>query len=184
MLKRNINSPRTSSMGRLFDAVASILDLCQVSTFEGQAAMAVEFEAMKARNVQSYPFNFEAAQIDWRPLMLRMVDDLVNNIPTAEIAAKFHNTLAEMIVTVAQAVSEGNILLTGGCFQNRLLTDKAFWRLRESGFTPNWHHHIPPNDGGIAIGQIAALQHHITCNCRGAMDCVPSEGKRTASACV
>ena len=73
------------------------------------------------------------------------------------IAAKFHNTLVEMMVQVARACGEEKIVLSGGCFQNRYLTERAVKRLREEGFRPYWHQRVPPNDGGIALGQVAAV---------------------------
>jgi hydrogenase maturation protein HypF len=72
------------------------------------------------------------------------------------MAAKFHNTLVEMIVAVARRVGEERVALTGGCFQNRYLTERTIQRLREAGFEPAWHRQVPPNDGGIALGQALA----------------------------
>lgn len=161
MLRKQVNTPRTTSMGRLFDAVASILNLCQVSTFEGQAGMAVEYEAMKSDVTESYPLELERVAIDWRPIIQGIVRDLVDNATTATIARKFHNTLVEMIAHVAIMIGEENVLLTGGCFQNRLLTELAITRLKDIGFVPYWHHNIPPNDGGIAVGQLLAVAHSI-----------------------
>ena len=69
------------------------------------------------------------------------------------ISAKFHNALVEMIVAVARLTGEPRVVLTGGCFQNRYLTERAVTRLRAEGFRPYWHQRIPPNDGGIALGQ-------------------------------
>jgi len=76
--------------------------------------------------------------------------------PVAHIAARFHNTLAEMIVAVARRARQERVVLTGGCFQNRYLTERAVKRLQAEGFRPYWHQRIPPNDGGIALGQILA----------------------------
>ena len=72
------------------------------------------------------------------------------------LATKFHNTLAEMMVRVAKACGEEKMVLSGGCFQNRYLTERTVKRLREDGFRPYWHQRVPPNDGGIALGQVAA----------------------------
>jgi hydrogenase maturation protein HypF len=71
------------------------------------------------------------------------------------IAAKFHNGLAEAAVEVARRIGENRVVLSGGCFQNRCLTERVVHRLREEGFRPYWHQRVPPNDGGIALGQIA-----------------------------
>jgi hydrogenase maturation protein HypF len=73
-----------------------------------------------------------------------------------EISAKFHNTLAEAIVGVAQRFGERRVVLTGGCFQNRYLAERAVTRLRTEGLQPYWHQRVPPNDGGIALGQVVA----------------------------
>jgi hydrogenase maturation protein HypF len=89
--------------------------------------------------------------------MLRLVlEDLCQQVPVGEMAAKFHNTLVEALVAVAQHVGEVNVVLTGGCFQNRYLTERAVERLRAAGLTPHWHQHVPPNDGGLALGQVIA----------------------------
>jgi len=161
MLDKHINTPLTTSMGRLFDVVASILNLCQVSTFEGQAARTVEYKAMKSNSTECYTFSFEDSVLDWRPMIQQVVRDRIDRVSSATIARQFHNTLADMIVRVAGSVGEEKVLLTGGCFQNRLLTEIANKRLRQAGFTPYWHHRIPPNDGGIAVGQIMAVTHQI-----------------------
>ena len=94
--------------------------------------------------------------LDWEPLILSLLTDLAAAIPVAVMSARFHNTLAEMIVTVAGRVGEPNVALTGGCFQNRYLTERAARRLLAAGYSPHWHQRVPPNDGGIALGQIMA----------------------------
>jgi hydrogenase maturation protein HypF len=82
-------------------------------------------------------------------------------VPNKLIAAKFHNTLAEMIVAVAGRGGERRVVLSGGCFQNKYLTEQTVRRLEEEGFRPYWHQRIPPNDGGIALGQVAAASRGI-----------------------
>jgi hydrogenase maturation protein HypF len=76
--------------------------------------------------------------------------------PAEIAAARFHRTLAEMIVAVARHAGQDKVALSGGCFQNRLLTELAVRRLRQEGFQPYWHQRVPPNDGGIALGQLVA----------------------------
>jgi hydrogenase maturation protein HypF len=160
MLARNINSPLTSSAGRLFDAVSSMIGLCQVTRFEGQAAMELEFAADGASTDDTYPFDMtdEAAKyvIDWEPMIRQILADFQDSVKTELIAARFHNTLTEMIVGIAERTTERKIVLTGGCFQNRYLAERTIRRLKESGFEPYWHRFVPPNDGGIALGQLAA----------------------------
>jgi hydrogenase maturation protein HypF len=86
-----------------------------------------------------------------------IVADVRDNIGKVIIATKFHNTLVEMMVAVAHACGEEKIALSGGCFQNRYLAERAVRRLNEGGFKPYWHQRVPPNDGGIALGQVAAI---------------------------
>lgn len=91
--------------------------------------------------------------------MLRaLLGDLSHNVSGDIVSVKFHNTVVEMIFAVAHQAGEQQIALTGGCFQNRYLTERAVFRLREEGFKPYWHHQIPPNDGGIAVGQIVGAR--------------------------
>ncbi|MBZ5553633.1 MAG: carbamoyltransferase HypF [Acidobacteriia bacterium] len=173
MLLQGVNSPLTSSAGRLFDAVASIVGIRQKVRFEGQAAMELEFTIGDESTEERYPFHIlESDQggpppdptaqqtqpqfvIDWSPLVEGVLGDLAH-VGAATIALKFHNSLAEMIVEIARRSGEGRILLTGGCFQNKYLTERTVRRLEASGLRPYWHQRIPPNDGGISLGQIVA----------------------------
>ena len=158
MLAKRINAPVTSSAGRLFDAVAALVGIRQQVTFEGQAAM--ELEALIEPGVTAvYPFELSNGVpqiIDWAPMIGEILVDLRKGISQGAIAAKFHNTLAEIIVEVARQVVTPKVVLTGGCFQNRYLLEEAVQRLSQAGFKPYWHQRVPPNDGGIALGQIAA----------------------------
>jgi hydrogenase maturation protein HypF len=158
MLTKRINSPLTSSAGRLFDAVASILGLRQRVTFEGQAAMELEY-AIQPDIDDLYPFeitNGSPSIVDWGPMIPEILLDLQNGDSPGIVSAKFHNTLTEIIVAVARKVGEPRVLLTGGCFQNRFLIERSIQRLSETGFQPYWHQRVPPNDGGIALGQVVA----------------------------
>jgi hydrogenase maturation protein HypF len=160
MLARKINTPFTSSVGRLFDAVAAIVGLRQVTQFEGQAAMELEFALDGVQTDDVYPFGFweggPSLIIDWEPAVHALLADVRGGMPVAHMAARFHNTLAEIIVAVAGRLQQERIVLSGGCFQNRYLTERAVQRLRAEGFRPYWHQRIPPNDGGIPLGQILA----------------------------
>jgi hydrogenase maturation protein HypF len=165
MLKGGINSPLTSSVGRLFDAVAAFLGIRQIVRFEGQAAMELEFSIDNIVTDESYSFEIECQEktggesmlvVDWRPLVKDMLADVKRHPPVGLISAKFHNTLAEVIVAVAQRVGQPQVALSGGCFQNRYLSERAAARLEREGFRPYWHQRIPPNDGGIALGQIVS----------------------------
>lgn len=161
LLQRNVRTPLTSSVGRLFDAVASLVGLRQRVTFEGQAAMELEYAAQGQKMDAVYPFDIGidngALSIDWAPLVQAILADYRRHTDIARIAAAFHNTLAEIAVETARRLGEERIVLSGGCFQNRYLTECTVARLRAAGFRPYWHCLIPPNDGGIALGQIAAV---------------------------
>lgn len=154
-IERKINTSMTSSAGRLFDAVASLCGLCHENTFEGEAAMALEFTAVA--NDAIYDFELSGDIVDWRPMMRQILIDLENKTAVGIIAARFHNTLASIIAAVAQRQPSKQILLTGGCFQNKLLLESAIKCLNKAGFEPFYHQQIPPNDGGLAAGQIAAI---------------------------
>jgi hydrogenase maturation protein HypF len=163
MLFRGLNAPVTSSAGRLFDAVASILAIRQRSTFEGQAAMELE-SAIDPKVSEFYPFKIVEGRpmiIDWAPTIAEILIDLRDGESLGTIAAKFHNTLVEWIVSIAQAIEEPRIVLTGGCFQNRYLLERSILRLSEAGFRPYWHQRVPTNDGGISLGQLVAAAQAI-----------------------
>jgi len=178
MLRRGVNSPVTTSAGRLFDGIASLLDLHQRVTFEAQAAMALEFIAdleedgayplplrspppPDARSFPPSPFVKEGrgeggsmAVLDWGPLVEAVLEDLRRGVAPGIISARFHNALVEAILSVARLVGEGRVALTGGCFQNRLLAERVARRLSAEGFEVLLHRQVPPNDGGISLGQI------------------------------
>lgn len=159
MLIKSVNSPTTSSVGRLFDAVASIIGLRQRATFEGQAAMDLEFAADPGCE-EIYPFQLGPekdgpARIDWGPMICEVLNDFSSGVPAGIISARFHNTLAETIVAVARSVGERRVVLSGGCFQNRVLLERAAYRLEEEGFWIYWSRRVPTNDGGLSLGQAA-----------------------------
>ncbi|MBA3762562.1 MAG: carbamoyltransferase HypF, partial [Chthoniobacterales bacterium] len=158
MLEKNVNAPLTSSAGRLFDAVAGLIGLRSRASFEGQAAMELEF-TIQSRVEDAYSFALREESpfvLDWQPTIMEIIDNLRDGEARAIISAKFHNTLAEMIVAVAQKISQQKVVLSGGCFQNRYLAERTIDRLSAEGFRPYWHQRIPPNDGGISLGQIFA----------------------------
>ncbi|NIA13400.1 MAG: carbamoyltransferase HypF, partial [Nitrospiraceae bacterium] len=167
-LEKGINTPRTSSAGRLFDAVAGIVGLHPRIRFEGQAAMALEFLLPECPGTDHYPFSLEpgsepeaggAIVVNWGEMVRAVLRDVSAGMAVAAISARFHNTLAEMIGALAGRVGAERVVLTGGCFQNAYLTERTVWRLCEDGRRPYWHQRIPPNDGGIALGQIVAAAH-------------------------
>jgi hydrogenase maturation protein HypF len=162
MLEGGFRAPWTTSAGRLFDAVGSLLGLAQVNSFEGQAAMALEFSLSDVPGATSYRIpvlphsGTPALLLDWGDMIYEILNDLDEGIPTGWIAARFHNALARAIVDVAELAGEPRVVLTGGCFQNMVLLQMSVAALRNAGFQPYWHQRVPPNDGGIALGQIAA----------------------------
>jgi hydrogenase maturation protein HypF len=181
MLQRKLNSPQTSSMGRLFDAVASLIGLRQQMRFEGQAAMELEFALDGIEMDDCYELRVAAREdarptttpnsalrtphsafvLDWSPMIEAILSDVQKGVAIGRISAKFHNALAEAVVTVAKKTGERRVVLSGGCFQNRYLTERTVRRLQAEGFQPYWHQRVPPNDGGIALGQVvAALRAH------------------------
>jgi hydrogenase maturation protein HypF len=167
MLHKQLNAPASSSAGRLFDAVAAITGLRQEMRYEGQAAMELEFAAEAAGTDEAYPFVLRDGQspwvIDWEPMVRAMLDDVAGNQPVGRLAARFHNALTEMIVAVARRAGREQVVLSGGCFQNRYLTERAVRRLEQENFRAYWHQRVPPNDGGIALGQAVAVSKE-TCS--------------------
>jgi len=162
MLARGLNAPMTSSAGRLFDVVASLSGIRQVVRFEGQGAMELEFVLDGQARGTAYEFQIRDGEgplpwiVDWEPMFRQTLDDVSAGTKADVISAKFHSALAEVIVAAAQRAGQEKVVLSGGCFQNRQLTERAVSRLQGAGFRPYWHQRVPPNDGGIALGQIVA----------------------------
>lgn len=155
--------PRTSSAGRLFDAAASILGLSHTSGHEGAAAVRLE-EAAEGRVEPGYTIALDADAespivLDWAPLLDAMMEDVRRGVPVARCAARFHGALVESIVACAARASVERVALSGGCFQNALLSEATTAALVRAGHVPLTHREIPPNDGGLAAGQLAWLAH-------------------------
>jgi hydrogenase maturation protein HypF len=151
-------SPLTTSAGRLFDGVAALVGLHERASFEGQAAMALEAVADLAED-GGYPVPLVESSagpslLDWGPLIEAILEDLRRGRAVSRIAARFHCGLVEGIAAVARRTGERTVALTGGCFQNRLLTESVARRLEADGFRVLLHRHVPTNDGGISLGQI------------------------------
>jgi hydrogenase maturation protein HypF len=168
MLEHGVNAPWCCSVGRLFDAVAALVGLRFRNTFEGQTAMELEFAAADVATEEAYQIrdaecgarngdrHRHVLVLDWEPMIGGILADVARGVAVGEISARFHNTLVEAIVRVANAVGCERVALSGGCFQNRHLTERAVMRLRARGFQPYWHQRVPTNDGGIALGQVVA----------------------------
>ncbi|MCK5085969.1 MAG: carbamoyltransferase HypF, partial [Melioribacteraceae bacterium] len=158
MLNKKFNTPKTSSAGRLFDAVSSLLNISQQANYEGQSAMKLEFAVDQKEN-RDYQFAIHEGDkliVDWEEIISSILQDKKREIEIEKIAAKFHNTLAKIILSVAELVGEEKIILSGGCFQNVCLTEKTVELLSENGYKIYLHQRVPPNDGGLSLGQIAA----------------------------
>jgi hydrogenase maturation protein HypF len=173
MLQGGAQVPRTSSVGRLFDGVASLIGVHQRSGFEGQTAMLLEFAHREDSGSDAYPLTSKRTgpgvpaadgrsdgarrlTLDWAPLLDQVIADWRTGRPASDISVRFHNALANVIVSVASEVRETRVVLSGGCFQNRRLLERSVGGLRRAGFQPYWHQRVPSNDGGIALGQIMA----------------------------
>jgi len=158
IIRRRVNTVQTSSCGRLFDAVASILGLRHQVNFEGQAAIQLEMIAEPGRE-DCYPFEIESGepwQVDMRPAIREIAADVRRCAPAA-ISARFHNTIAAVIVEVCRrlraAEKRNRVCLSGGAFQNAYLLTRAATGLRNGGFEVFLHSAVPPNDGGLSLGQ-------------------------------
>lgn len=157
MLDRKINCPFTSSVGRLFDAVSSLVGISDITKFEGQSAMKLEF-TVNPKIDDSYSFDIidgELLIIDWKIMIDCILSEISNKTGPSVISSKFHNTLAHIILKIAQLLGENKIVLSGGCFQNVCLLQKSVELLEQEGYKVYWHQRVPPNDGGISLGQIA-----------------------------
>ncbi len=158
-LEKGLNVAQTSSMGRLFDAVSALLGVCRETSYEAQAAIELEQIAAPAAALAPYPFAIERDIIRVAPLFYALLGDLARGIPVPEIAARFHVTVAEMVVAGARRIREetgiATVALSGGVFQNRLLLELTLPRLEAAGFELLLHRQMPPNDGGVSLGQAA-----------------------------
>jgi hydrogenase maturation protein HypF len=162
MAANGLNSPLTSSAGRLFDGVAAIAGVKQTVSYEGQAAVELEWQASKTIADSHYAFaliDSNPIVIDIRPLITDVVRDVQNHVSSTIIARRFHSTLVEMIASVCERLRAETkldaVVLSGGCFMNALILEESTARLRNQGFRVYRHRHVPPNDGGLSLGQLA-----------------------------
>ncbi|WP_338440999.1 carbamoyltransferase HypF [Synechococcus elongatus IITB4] len=147
---------KTSSMGRLFEAIAWICGWQGEQGYEGQVATWLENQV--APEIEGdYPLTLTETGIDWQSLLQAVWRDRQADLSTAIIATRFHRSLIQLIVTLAQQAGLDRVILSGGCFQNRFLLEGAIAALRAAGFQPYWAQQLPPNDGGIAAGQVCAV---------------------------
>jgi hydrogenase maturation protein HypF len=163
-IERKINSPLTSSMGRLFDAVSALTGVRGEIDYEGQAAVELEMVAHEegcAHVEECYPYRIADDQgvrvVHLRELILGVIEDLCRGVSKGMISVKFHNTVAhmtgEMCRRIADETGIEQVALSGGVFQNRLLLRKTVSLLESNGFQVFTHSQVPCNDGGISLGQ-------------------------------
>lgn len=162
-LEKKINTPQTSSLGRLFDAAAALAGVRQAVNYEAQAA--IEFEALADEaEAGAYPFTWEQAEVRVRSAVEALVADVLAGVPLPKISARFHNGLAEVCRTACLEARErfgiNEVALSGGVWQNLTLLRRVLSLLDEAGLTIYIHHQVPTNDGGLSLGQaiIAASQ--------------------------
>lgn len=161
MLERGINSPLTSSCGRLFDAVSALLDVRSRVTYEGQAAIELEALAERAATDREYPFSIEECSgrlvLDMRPTLAELRADLSTDTPRSSMARCFHNSIASATAAMCERIRAASglnrVVLSGGVFQNKLLAEGTVNRLGERNFQVFTHRLVPPGDGGLALGQ-------------------------------
>jgi len=163
-ISQNINTIETSSMGRLFDAVCALLDLCDYNSYEGECGIILENEATKAveKGFAPYPLSFE---VDEEGILLANTEKLIQQIYQAKLtcidnstlALGFHKAVADMVCNICRIIRSRNginlVALSGGVFQNSLLTEMCVELLTEDGFKVYINRIYPPNDGGISLGQ-------------------------------
>ena len=162
MLKNKVNVFTTSSAGRLFDAVASILDICHTSDYEGHAAILLEQAIGDETTGGSYDMVLKKEGdeyvFDWEPMIREIVTiDLPLERGVGAIAKKFHNTLVWAIIRLSQLSGEKNIVLSGGCFQNKYLLERTIKEFEGTGVKVFTQSKVPMNDGRISLGQISAV---------------------------
>lgn len=165
MIAKNANCPETSSMGRLFDAVAAITGLRNTVNYEGQAA--IELEAIAdAGAIKSYEFDIDGDIIKCEKVIRQAVDDLLDGRSAAEVSASFHLGVVGLIVDVALRTRDernlDRVALSGGVFQNMFLLERVCSRLESSGFEVLTHSRVPASDGGISFGQAAVANARLT----------------------
>ena len=169
MISRNIQVVETSSCGRLFDAIASILGVRHETTYEGQAA--IELEAVATDDPGTYPVDFHGTgpfQIDFRKTIQAVVQDLLDGTPVPVISGRFHRTMGQVVVTLASESGDreslNRVCLSGGTFQNLRLLKYSAGGLRGRSFEVFIHRRVPPNDGGLSLGQAVIANRRVSPN--------------------
>ena len=167
MIEREIHSPRTSSCGRLFDAVAALVGLSGTVSYEAQAAIELEMAAHHSADGEAYPFDLAKEHGMWKigthSLFDRLIADLRKQVSVSDMSRRFHNGLAMVMTRLATIIREerniNRVCLSGGCFQNVLLFEFVLNTLRIENFDVYFHSVVPPGDGGISLGQALVAAH-------------------------
>jgi hydrogenase maturation protein HypF len=162
-------SPLSSGAGRLFDAVSSIIGLCDRNTFEAEAATALEGSIKETDSNEIYPYNIGLSVpmvIDFSETIFSIIKDLINKESVGTISTRFHNTIVDMISRVIGMISQKTLLkkvaLSGGLFQNSYILEKTIKRLKDLGFEVYTNQKVPPNDAGISLGQAYIARYLLT----------------------
>jgi hydrogenase maturation protein HypF len=155
-IEKKINCPLSSGAGRLFDAVAALINLCTVSKFHAEAPMRLE-SIINSEIKEAYLYDADEV-ISFKKTFAAIINDLKNNISISDISAKFHNTIINVVVEVSMKIREkhhlNKVVLSGGTFQNKYLTENIETELSQKGFQVYSHSKVPTNDAGIALGQL------------------------------
>lgn len=165
MLEKDVNSPLAGTCGRLFDVVSAILGICQISTYDGEAAIRLSEQMIEAESIPAYPYGLSSSEegsvvIDFAPALKNIVLDCFNGVSKKEIVQKFHETIVKICVESIFSISEGNpsfhknVVLSGGSFHNPFLLKQIAGRLRDRAFHVYTHQRVPCNDGGLSLGQL------------------------------
>ncbi len=190
MIARRLNAPVTTSAGRLFDAVAAMSGVRSQVSYEGQAAIELEWLASAVAADGFYSFDLADATggeatrdglvLDMRPMIVEVAGDVRRGISPAVIGRRFHSTIVEAIARVCGRLRAKTgvdaVVLSGGVFLNALLTEESVARLTREGFRVYRHRHVPPNDGGLSLGQLAVAAAWQTNEGGGNVPCDPGTG--------
>lgn len=163
MIERRVNSPLTSSLGRLFDAVSSVVGLRDFVSFEGQAAMELEMIASDRPDLDPYPYRIDEKGgvfvIDVSQTIECICEEVRAQVSPSDVSRKFHETISRAVTEVCSLIrartSIRDVCMSGGVFQNTLLSNLLIDSLEKSAFKVHFHSLVPPNDGGISLGQAA-----------------------------
>jgi len=167
MIERSVNTPMTSSCGRLFDAVAALIGIRSTVNYEAQTAIELEMAARDSTDQVSYAFDLLQKESGWeigtRSLFESILQDMRNQVHASDMSRRFHNGLAAIFAEAAETIRDSSALnrvcLSGGCFQNALLFEALHGLLRQKGFEVYYHSEVPTGDGGISLGQALVASH-------------------------